>query len=86
MGEGFKITTSISLRYLDLFRLFIWSFFNFGGLTQQEKLSISSRFFYFLEYRFLKYVLMTLWISFVSVVIIFILISNFVRLNLFSAF
>jgi hypothetical protein len=43
---------------LVLFRWFIWSWFNFGLWYLFRKLSISSRFSSFVEYRLLKYDLM----------------------------
>lgn len=63
------MTVSISLGFICLFKLLIWSWFNCGKCYLMRKLSISLSFSNFVEYRFLKNVVMVLWISSMSVAI-----------------
>ena len=63
------MTASISLQVIGLFKLSTWSWFNFGMWYLYKKLSISFTLFNFMEYRFLWYELMILWVASVSVVI-----------------
>ena len=63
------MTASISLQVIGLFKLSTWSWFNFGMWYLYKKLSISFTLFNFMEYRFLWYELMILWVASMSVVI-----------------
>ena len=49
------MTASISLGVIGLFKLFIWSWFNFGKWYLWRKLSISLRFYNFVQYMFLDH-------------------------------
>lgn len=60
------ITTSVLLGYIGLFKLVKWSWINFDKLYLLRKLSIYLRLSNLMEYRFLKYVLLTLWVFCVS--------------------
>jgi hypothetical protein len=64
------ITASISLLVIDLFKLFISSWFNFCRSYTSRNWFISSRVLSLLKYEFFKYSLMTFWISLVFVVIL----------------
>ena len=57
------MTASIFLQDVGLVILFSWSWFHFYMPFRCRKLFISFRFFNFVEYSFLKYDLMILWIS-----------------------
>ena len=63
------ITSSISSCTIGLFRLSISSWLSFGDSQDFRYSSISSRFSNLVEYRFLKYSHMIVWIFSLSVVI-----------------
>jgi hypothetical protein len=62
------ITASISLHVIWLFRCLIFSWFNFGWLYTSRNLSISSKFFSLLDYKFSKYSPMILQILLIFMV------------------
>lgn len=63
---------------MSLFKVFIYSWFNFGRLCMSRISFISFRFSSLLKYRFLKYVDIILWFLFMSVFSPFS--SNFINL------
>lgn len=63
LNESFSFASGISL-----FKLFLWSWFNFGKWCPSRELSISLIFSNFVEYNFLKFFLMILWISSVKLI------------------
>lgn len=52
----------VSSFIIDLFRMFIFSWFSFGGFTESRNLS-TSKFSSLMEFRLLKYSLITFWVS-----------------------